>query len=97
MATVNARTLDACERTHFYRVNQLNVPVQLPFDLVTVDADLQYYEPRAMDYMNAKGQTLRGRSTGAVFLPSNQGLPVTPPGSGLGTRGKAVVWEYYGV
>ena len=94
MATVNAMTLDKVKRTHFFRVNQEQVPVQLPFDLVTLDSDLQYYEPRYGAVVNDKGQRLRGESAGVVYLDRNQALPRPNPQVRGGLQ---VVWEYHGV
>lgn len=86
MANVNTYTLDHCERTLFFRVNKLNVPVQLPFQLVTVDSDLQYYEPIS-ELVTDTGQFLAGAVTGAVYLNSNIPLPTDT----------TAVWEYHGI
>jgi hypothetical protein len=86
MATVNSATILKAERTLFFRINQAGVPVQLPFDIVTIDKDFQAYEPVTCRY-NDKGQTMPGTATGATYTRNNRALPV----------GDDPCWSYYGI
>lgn len=86
MATMSAYTLDRRERTLFFRLNAQNVPIQLPFDLVTIDKDFQAFEPMA-NRISDKGLFAAGPVTGAVYLRSNLRLPI----------GEDPVWSYYGI
>lgn len=90
---VDAYALDHLERTFFFRRNAAGVPIQLPFDLVTIDGE-QYYEPHSMDRVGANGQPVRGAVTGCVFVKRNGPLPKPE-----GTRDleKFAVFSYYGV
>lgn len=91
----NAQTYDRAHRTRFCRVNKAQVPITLPFDMVTVDMNDQYYEPLAnVGGLNAKGQRLRGEYDGVVYLNSNMPLPRV---AGNLLQEKHAVWSYYGV
>ena len=94
MAVVNGYTLKRLKRTHFFRVNEKEVPVQLPFDLITIDEDFQGYQPVTYRGRTEKGDAMDGSADGAVFLNRNMPLPRPPQGQ---NADKFVVWAYYGV
>jgi hypothetical protein len=95
MANVNGRTLDMVSRTHYYRVNEKGVVVQFPFDLITIDADFQAYQPVTYRGRTEKGDAIKGSSDGAVFLDRNMALP--RPNDGRTNPDKVAVWLYHGV
>jgi hypothetical protein len=76
---VNTYTLEHAQYTLFYRINDQNVPVQLPFYIVDIDGT-QYYETKSYLERNAKGDSLKGSAFNVVYLPRNQPLPVVQAG-----------------
>lgn len=95
MAVVNARTLDAVKRTLYYRENAAQVPVRLPFSIVTIDEDFQGWEPMSyLGLVNERGQRLSGSNAQSVVLTRNMRLP-RPAGND--NPDKFGVWEYHGV
>ena len=95
MATVNATTLDRCKRTVFYRQNRARVKVRLPFSIVTIDEDVQFWEPQScLGLVNEKGQRLSGANSDEVRLPRN--MPLPRPG-GNENPDRFCVWGYYGI
>jgi hypothetical protein len=94
MASITAATLDKVQRTTFYRLNAGNVPVQLPFDLLTIDGDFQGYQPITYRGRTEKGDAIKGTAADAVFLARNLRLPRPAEGQNPDRYG---VWEYHGV
>jgi hypothetical protein len=80
MAAITSTTLDRVERTLFFRVNKQQVPLQLPWDLVTIDYDFQAYEP-VSTRVALNGARQRGVIAGAVYLQRAQGVPRPAPGT----------------
>jgi len=86
---VTEQTLRNAKYTLYYRVNKQNVPVQLPFLLMTIDENDQYWVPRSMfTHLSERNQRFQGAADAVVYLDRNQGLPV-------GARFAS--WEYHGV
>jgi hypothetical protein len=94
MGTVNGRTLDNCKRTLFYRQNANGVLVRLPFSIVTIDEDQQFWEPMSYLGVSPKGERLAGSNHDQVILPRNMALPRPPAGQ---NPDKYAAWLYYGV
>lgn len=93
MANVTAATLAACKRTLFYRVNAQGVPIRQPFQIVTIDSDLSFYEPSASQRFSSIGIPADGTVEGVVYL--SQGGPVPPPPPGQ--TGVFGVFSYNGI
>lgn len=87
MATINSTTLQACARTMFYRLNLRGIPIRLPFELITIDADFQAYEPQSFFRVTPEGRTSDGALTDAVYLTNNRALP----------DGTTPVFSYFGL
>ena len=90
---VNAYTLDRCKRTHYFRVNENQVPIQLPFDMLEVDGEVLGYQPVTYRGRTEKADAIKGSSAGAVFLSRNTALPM---GEGPNAS-KMAVFFYAGV
>lgn len=89
---ITAASLDTLKRTLFFRVNKQKVPVELPFDLVTIDSNDQFYEPVPVGrVVFATGLKQRGSASGAVYLDRNEALPIQ-----RGLKQESV-WMYGGV
>lgn len=94
MATINAGTIDKAARTSFYRTNKSGGLVKLPFELVTIDHDFQYYEPLSSLRVSPTGETQKGTQAGVVYLDRNMPLPRATRSV---DQDKFAVWAYYGV
>lgn len=90
-----AYTYDRASRTRHIRINKAQVPILLPFDIVTVDSNETYYEPLSTClFLNERGQRMRGQYTGVVTLEDNRPLPRV---AGNLPQDKHGVWSYYGI
>lgn len=93
MATVNSRTLDQMQRITYFVKTSANGLVQLPFELVTIDADFQAYQPLPGTVRDERGKPRRGRVVGSVILDKSLSLPRAPAGKRQDAYG---VWEFRG-
>jgi hypothetical protein len=87
MATVTRETLDGCTRAHYYVQTPDKGLQRLPFDLVTIDADEQFYQPHDGSERDSNLRRVRGRILPPVILADEWGLP----------KGMTEVWEYHGL
>lgn len=76
----SAALYDQARRTRYFRLNQRNVPLDLPFDLVTVDFNDQYYEPVSRGRVDVRGVPQRGVMYDVVYVNGLRGVPNAPPG-----------------
>ena len=94
MATINATTLDACERVQYFVRTSEGGLKQLPFELVTIDQDAQFYQPISLAFKSDTGLERRGKFVGVVILDRNAALPFPPQNAP--TRGQYGCWEFQG-
>lgn len=90
---ISAALLDRAQRRYFYRQNRAGVPVQLPWDQLTIDTDSVYYEPVTGSRLTDKGVRQRGQVTDVVWLPK----PMDLPRPATGRRDAFGVWFHGGI
>ena len=93
MATINAETLDNRERVQFFVKTPQGGLKQLPFELVTIDKDDQFYEPIDLTYLDENMRQRRGKLVGTVILEGEVELPRATNN----IRDQFGVFEYHGI
>jgi len=93
MAVINTETMDKMERVQFFVKTPQGGLKQLPFELITIDKDDQFYEPIDLTYLDDNMRPRRGKLVGVVILDGEEALPKAPPN----VRDQFATWEYHGI
>lgn len=94
MATINMGTLDAQRRTPFYTTGAQGALQVLPFELVSIDYDDQFYELVPGTLLDANQRPRRGVMTAPVIVSRNGSLPRAKANERQDEHG---VFEYHGI
>lgn len=96
MATINRDTMDRMARVLFFVKHGANGLEQLPFELVTIDSDAQFYWPLPLTQNDSNGRRRRGVITGSVILEKNGALPRAPANLAPAAQDVYGRWEFHG-